>query len=210
MNAKKAIEILAVLDTMYPDAKCELNFNTPFELLVAVILSAQCTDKRVNIVTEKLFKKYSTPFDFADLAPEALEKQIYTCGFYKNKAKNIISASQKIIQDFKGEVPRTVEELTTLDGVGRKTANVLISVAFNGQALAVDTHVFRVSHRLAMSDAKDADKTEYQLTELIPPELWYKAHHLMIFHGRYTCHALKPQCQECKVKNYCSYIKGES
>lgn len=210
MNVETVVEILKVLDTMYPDAKCELNFDTPFQLLVAVILSAQCTDKRVNVVTEKLFKKYSTVRDFATLAPEVLEKEIYTCGFYKNKAKNIISASKKIVEEFHGIVPQTVEELTTLDGVGRKTANVLISVAFGGQALAVDTHVFRVSHRLGMADAKDADKTEYQLTALIPRDMWYNAHHLMIFHGRYTCHSLRPQCGECRVKNYCRYYKGES
>lgn len=195
---------------MYPNAGCELNYSTPFELLVAVILSAQCTDKRVNKVTSTLFTKYSTPQSFADIPQETLENEIYTCGFYRNKAKNIINASREILLNFNGEVPDTVEQLLTLSGVGRKTANVVYSVAFGGEAIAVDTHVFRVSHRLGLSDAATPDKTELQLRECIPSQLWFSAHHLMIFHGRYTCSSQRPKCEACLLKNYCKINKGES
>lgn len=202
-------EILNILEKMYPDAHCELNYNTPFELLVAVILSAQCTDKRVNIITTELFKKYNTPEDFASMDIKQLEKLIYSCGFYHNKAKSIINASREILLNFNGEVPKTVDELMTLSGVGRKTANVVYSVAFGGQAIAVDTHVFRVSKRLGLSDATTPEKTELQLMKLFPKEKWYQLHHNLIFHGRYTCKSQNPNCAECGLVEYCKYIKGE-
>lgn len=205
---ERAKEILDILSKMYPDAHCELDYSTPFELLVAVILSAQCTDKRVNKVTDELFKIYNTPEDFANLDTETLEKLIFSCGFYHNKAKNIINASREILLNFNGKVPETVKELMTLSGVGRKTANVVYSVAFGGEAIAVDTHVFRVSNRLGLANAKTPEKTELQLMEIISQGQWQKTHHYLIFHGRYTCASQNPKCEKCSLLKYCKYKKG--
>ena len=202
MNYEK---IILNLQTMHPDAECELNHKTPFELLVAVILSAQCTDKRVNEITGKLFLKYNTPEQFAALEQGELEKLIFSAGFYRNKAKNIISAAKAITLRFGGKVPDNLPDLMSLDGVGRKTANVVYSVAFGGNAIAVDTHVFRVANRLGIADAPTPEKTEMQLMKLFPENEWGRVHHLLIFHGRYTCHSRKPDCERCLLKQNCKY-----
>lgn len=205
----RADKIMELLEIAHPDAHCELNYSTDFELLVAVILSAQCTDKRVNIVTDKLFRKYSTPADFAVMPQETLEELIHSCGFYRSKAYSIISASTDIIERYGGKVPHTMEELLTLRGVGRKTANVMLSVAFGESAIAVDTHVFRLAHRLGLSDKPTPEGVEKDLTEKLRPELRSKAHHLLIFHGRYICHSRNPECEKCTLTDYCEYIMKE-
>lgn len=209
MSAIDTEGLFAALKKAYPDAGCELKFDSVFELLVAVILSAQCTDKRVNLVTRELFKVASTPQEFAVMPQETLEKLIFSCGFYRNKAKHIIAAAKDITERFGGKVPEDMEGLTSLAGVGRKTANVVISVAFNRPAIAVDTHVFRVSHRLGLSDGKTPYAVEKDLTELFEGEMLPVVHHLLIFHGRYCCHSRKPNCMGCPVKNYCVNCEKE-
>ena len=176
-------EILSELARLYPNAKPALHFNSPYELLVAVVLSAQCTDERVNKVTEVLFEKYNTPEKMLALSQEALEKYIFSCGFYHNKAKHILTASKDILERFGGEVPKTREELETLAGVGRKTANVVYAVAFGGNAIAVDTHVFRVANRLGLAIGKTPFEVEKGLMAAIPEEQWGTAHHWLIWHG---------------------------
>ncbi len=200
----RALQIFSRLKESYPYAKCELNYSTPFELLVAVVLSAQCTDRRVNEVTKELFKIASTPEQFAEIEQTELEKLIFTCGFYRNKAKNIIAASKDICARFGGAVPQTMEELMSLSGVGRKTANVILAVAFGQLTIAVDTHVFRVSHRLGFSSGKTPDDVEKDLLSLVPNEYKADAHHLLIFHGRYCCKAQRPQCDTCPISDLCS------
>ena len=203
-SAKQDINhILAMLEEMHPEAHCELNFETPFEALIAVILSAQCTDKRVNIVTKELYKKYNKPQDFANLPIEELEQLIKPCGFYRNKAKNIKLCSKQILDEFNGEVPTTQEELQKLAGVGRKTANVIYAEIYKGDAIAVDTHVKRVSNRLGLANSDDPLKVEEALRKLIPQDKWSRSHHLLIFFGRYTCKAINPDCDNCKLKDYC-------
>lgn len=208
MNKGKTNEILDILEKRYPDAECELVHRNPFELLIATVLSAQTTDKKVNQVTEKLFAKYKTPHDFAELNQEELENHIREIGLYKNKAKNIIALCKMLINEYNGEVPKTKEELIKLPGVGRKTANVVVSNAFGVPAIAVDTHVFRVSNRIGLAESEDVTKTEEQLMEAIPEDRWTKAHHLLIFHGRRTCAARKPKCEECTVAPYCKFFNG--
>lgn len=198
-------DILDKLEIMHPDAVCELNYTTPFELLVAVILSAQCTDKRVNVVTEKLFRLYNTPEQFASLDEETLQPLIFSCGFYRNKAKNIIAASRDICLRYGGKVPEDVKSLMTLAGVGKKTANVVYSVAFGGDAIAVDTHVSRLAYRIGFSDTRDPLKVEEALMKIIPKDKWSHAHHLLIHHGRYTCHSRMPDCNNCLISEYCRY-----
>lgn len=202
-----AREILDRLLIIHPQPVCELNFDTPFELLVAVILSAQCTDKRVNEVTKELFKKYSTPEDFANIDVHELERHIFSCGFYRNKAANIIKAATDVLVRFDGKVPSTVEELVTLAGVGRKTANVVYAVAFGGQAIAVDTHVLRVSNRIGFVKTDKPEVVEKALTEAFPKERWAQAHHLLIHHGRYICKARNPECDKCNICEFCNYYK---
>lgn len=206
MNAANE-KIYELLDKMHRGADCELDFRTPFELLVAVILSAQCTDKRVNMITEELFKTANTPEDFAAMPVEELEKRIFSCGFYHNKAKAIKEASESIIA--MGGMPTTREELMKLRGVGRKTANVVYAVAYGGNAIAVDTHVFRVSNRLGIADAKTPEETERQLMAAFNEDKWSHLHHLLIFHGRYTCHSQRPDCAACLLKEVCKYYKKE-
>ncbi|MFU0823533.1 endonuclease III [Clostridium sp.] len=205
---KNVNEILDILEKAYPDAQCELIHENPFQLLIATVLSAQTTDKKVNQVTEKLFKKYKTPNDFAALEQEELEKEIREIGLYKNKAKNIIGLCKMLIDDYNGEVPRTMEELIKLPGVGRKTANVVLSNAFGVPAIAVDTHVFRVANRIGIAESKNVEGTEEQLRNNIPRERWSKAHHLLIFHGRRTCAARKPKCEACPLAPQCKYLNG--
>ena len=195
--------ILAGLDMLFPNPDCELEFNSPFELLVAVILSAQCTDKRVNMVTKELFKKYNTPQDFVSIPLEELEKLIHSCGFYHNKAVAIKKASRDIIERFNGEVPSDFDDLCSLSGVGRKTANVMIAEAFGGDAFAVDTHVLRVSNRLSLVKTKDPHKCEEALKKIFPKETWSKLHFQMVLFGRYKCKALKPECQGCPFSQIC-------
>ncbi len=188
---------------MYYGSRPALLYSSPYELLVAVILSAQCTDERVNKVTAELFKKYNTPEKMLTLTQEELEKRIFSCGFYRNKAKHILSASQDILERFGGEVPATQEELQTLAGVGRKTANVVYSVAFDGDAIAVDTHVFRVSNRLGLAPGKTPAEVEKGLMQAIPKENWSAAHHWLIWHGRKVCHSQRPDCSACTLKEIC-------
>ncbi len=201
----KRQEILCELAALYPDARPALKYRSPYELLVAVILSAQCTDERVNKVTEVLFKEYSTPAAMLKLTQEELEKYIYSCGFYRNKAAHILSASRDIVEKFGGEVPNDFDKLRTLAGVGQKTANVVWSVAFGGDAIAVDTHVFRVSNRLGLACADTPIKVENQLKQAIPQEDWSKAHHWLIYHGRRVCHSQRPDCANCTLKDYCRH-----
>lgn len=203
----KAQNILNELANLYPDAQPALKFNSPYELLVAVILSAQCTDERVNKVTAVLFEKYNTPEKMVTLSQGELEKYIFSCGFYRNKAAHILSASQDIINKFGGEVPDTLEQLKTLAGVGQKTANVVYAVAFGGDAIAVDTHVFRVSNRLGLSVGNTPAKVEEGLCAVLPKSEWSKAHHYLIYHGRRVCHSQKPDCANCTLKEYCDFYK---
>ena len=198
----RAINI--ILDS-YPDARAELNYSNPFELLIATILSAQCTDVRVNIVTEGLFKKYKRPEDYFKVDVKELEQDIKTCGLYKSKAKNIKLCSQQLVEEFSSEVPKDLEDLQKLAGVGRKTANVVVSNAFGTPAIAVDTHVFRVANRIGLAKAKDVLETERQLQRAIPRDKWTRAHHALIFHGRRVCKARKPDCELCPVNELCIY-----
>lgn len=205
LNKSQVKDILDKLLKLYPNAEVELDHSNNFELLLATILSAQCTDVRVNKVTKKLFKDYKTPEDYLNLTQEELGEKIRSCGFYRNKSKNILGTCQILLEKYNGEVPDTLEELMELPGVGRKTANVVLSAAFNKPAIAVDTHVFRVSNRLGLADSDDVFKTEEDLMENIDKDMWSKAHHLLIFHGRRMCKARNPICEECPMTDICKY-----
>lgn len=207
MTKQTALKILDYLKNRYPNPVPKLEFNSNYQLLVAVILSAQCTDERVNKVTKELFKDHGTPETMLNLSSEQLERAIYSCGFYHNKAKHILSATRDIIQKHGGEVPADFNELRKLAGVGQKTANVVWSVAFNGDAIAVDTHVFRVSNRLGLANANTPNRVEEQLKEIIPKNRWSESHHFLIFYGREVCSAKKPKCSECELSSYCKYYK---
>jgi endonuclease-3 len=198
-----ALDELAILERTYPAAVTALHYGTPFELLIAVILSAQCTDARVNMTTPSLFAKYPTPQKLADAKLPDVEKIIKSCGFFRMKAKNIVSAASDLVAKFGGQVPRTREELESLAGVGRKTASVVMSVAFEEAALAVDTHVFRVSHRLGLTVGKTPRDVEEDVKALVPEEKWRHAHHWLILHGREICKAPAPLCGECPVNALC-------
>lgn len=200
--------ILAELERLYPDAKPALHFANPYQLLVAVILSAQCTDVKVNMVTPALFAAYPDAHALAQADPTDVEPLIKTCGLYHNKAKNLVATARALVENYGGEVPADHEKLTQLPGVGRKTANVVMSCAFGADAIAVDTHVFRVSNRLGLADANDVLKTEQQLMENIPREKWSLAHHWIIFHGRRVCTARKPACESCTLSPWCEYADG--
>ena len=207
MNKQNKEKALAELARLYPDAKPALVYTTPYELLVAVILSAQCTDERVNKVTAVLFEKYSTPQAMVTLSQKELEKYIFSCGFYRMKSEHILSASRDILEKFNGEVPGTIKELMSLAGVGKKTANVVYSVAFGGDAIAVYTHVFRVSNRLGLAKGKTPLEVEAGLNKAIPKSDWSKAHHWLIYHGRRVCHSQKPDCAGCTLQDVCDYFK---
>ncbi len=209
MNKREKASALAELEKLYPDAKPALHFQTAYELLVAVVLSAQCTDERVNKVTKVLFEKYSTPQAMLTLSQTELEKYIFSCGFYRMKAEHILSASRDILEKFNGEVPGTIEELMSLAGVGKKTANVVYSVWFGGAAIAVDTHVFRVSNRLGLAKGKTPEEVEAGLNKAIPEEEWSKAHHWLIWHGRRVCHSQRPSCENCTLSPLCDYAKDK-
>lgn len=204
---EKTKKILAILKETYPDAKCELNYETPFQLLVATILSAQTTDKKVNQVTECLFKDYPDVDSFMTLTNEELEDRIREIGLYRNKAKNLIMMCNQLKENFNGEVPHTMEGITSLAGAGRKTANVVLSNVFNVPSIAVDTHVFRVSNRLGLADSDNVLEVEKQLQKELPKREWSLTHHLLIFHGRRCCIARKPKCSECPLKDLCKYYK---
>ena len=199
-------KVLNSLQKEYPDARVTLDFGNPLQLLVATILAAQCTDERVNQVTKVLFKKYRTAADFAKADLHTFEEEIRSTGFFHNKAKNIISCCQDMVKRFKGEVPRTLEDLTSLAGVGRKTANIILGNAFGQQAIAVDTHVKRVTHRLGWTKADDPDKIEFELMKVIPEKHWTLACHQLVFHGRRVCVAQRPKCDSCPVSSLCPKI----
>ncbi len=197
-------KILAGLQRTYPDAHCELNYFSPLELLIATILSAQCTDRRVNLVTADLFKKYRSARDYANADPAELEQDIKTTGFFRNKAKNIRICCRKLVELHCGEVPRTMEALTHLDGVGRKTANVVLGNAFNiNMGVVVDTHVARLSARLGLTNEKSPEKIEQDLMKLVPQAQWTLFSHWLIWHGRRRCYARNPDCQNCEIKKLC-------
>lgn len=197
-------EIMKRLKKAYPDAHCALNHANPFQLLIATILSAQCTDERVNIVTAELFRKYPTPQDFVEVSQQELEKEIHSTGFFRNKAKNIKAACERLIAVYGGEVPRTMEDLLTLGGVARKTANVVMGNAFGiASGVVVDTHVSRLSQRLGLTNEKTAEKIEDDLRRLVPKQNWVMFPHWLITHGRRVCNARKPLCSECVLADIC-------
>ena len=203
-------EIIRRLKRTYPGAKCSLNHSNPFELLIATILSAQCTDERVNIVTADLFRKYKKPDDYLKVSPQDLEKDIQSTGFFRNKTKSIQGTSKVLLEEYGGEVPHTMEELLELPGVARKTANVVLGNAFGVKAgVVVDTHVTRLSHRLDLTQEKTAEKIERDLIEIVPKKDWVIFPHLMIYHGRKICKARNPLCAECQIEKQCpsSFLK---
>lgn len=208
MSYDKINKILDDLDSLYPDAKAGLDFTTPFELLIATILSAQCTDVRVNKVTAVLFKEHNTPKSILDLGIDGLTKYIKSCGLYKTKSKNIINTCNVLYHDYDSKVPDNIEELMKLPGVGRKTANVVVSNAFDTPAIAVDTHVFRVTNRIGIVNEKDVLCTEKALMRVIPKERWSKSHHLFIWHGRNICKARNPKCEECILNDRCKFYNS--
>lgn len=210
LSKTKTIEAIQTMGDLFPDAHCELNHRNAFELLIATILSAQATDVGVNKVTPKLFERFPTPAHLAAASEESVIECIQSLGLYRNKAKNIRLCAQQLMEQFNGEVPQTREELVSLAGVGRKTANVVMSVAFNIPAFAVDTHVERISKRLQICRQKDSVlEVEETLCRKIPKELWSRAHHWMIFFGRYHCIARKPKCHECPLLEMCAFGKRE-
>ncbi len=205
---KKIDEIFNYFDELHPNPECALKFSNNFELLVAVVLSAQCTDERVNQVTPNLFKLANNPKSMLELGEKKIKQIIYPCGFYNNKTKSILELSKDLVDKFNGQVPTTMEELISLKGVGRKTANVVLGVAFGGQTIAVDTHVHRVSKRLKLTSQNSTPaQCEQDLLKIVPEQRRTKFHHQAIWFGRLTCKALKPNCESCKLKNICGYYK---
>jgi len=205
-NVEKMIEYFK---EKYPEPESALNYETPFQLLVATIMSAQTTDVQVNKVNKKLFKKYSTPQDFAQLSYKDLQEEIQSIGLYKNKSKYIIESSKLIVENYEGEVPKTRKELVKLPGVGRKTANVVLANAFGWETIAVDTHVFRVANRLGLVDTDKRDQVEQDLMKVVPENYWTKFHHWLIFHGREICKARNPLCDKCQISDYCDYYQNQ-
>lgn len=201
MDAARTEQVMAELQKLYPEARPELRFANPYETLIATILSAQCTDKRVNLVTARLFPRYPDAFAMSKLTPEELEPMIKECGLYHNKAKNIIAASRALVEQYDGAVPNTRAELMKLPGVGQKTAGVVLLAAFGDDQIPVDTHVFRVSRRIGLADANTPEKVEVQLRETLNRDIWSLAHHLIIWHGRRCCHARKPECERCPLND---------
>ena len=198
-----------ILKDTYPDATCSLDFKTPFQMVVAVMLSAQCTDERVNQTTPALFERCKTVQDFADIDLAELEAIIHPCGFYKNKAKNIKLCAKQVLESFNGEVPQTMDELLTLAGVGRKSANVVLLEAFGiPYGIAVDTHAKRISNRLGLSSESDPEKIEQDLLKIFPKEYLKDINHLFVWHGRKTCDSRKPRCENCTLKDFCKYYKN--
>ena len=201
MERAQAAKVMGELAKLYPEARPELNFRNPFETLIATILSAQCTDKRVNLVTARLFPLYPDAKAMAQLRPEELEPLIRECGLYRNKAKNIVAACRALVERYDGEVPNSRAELMALPGVGQKTAGVVLMAAFGDPQIPVDTHVFRVYRRIGLADAETPEKVEVQLRALLDREIWIFGHHLLIWHGRRVCHAQKPDCESCPLND---------
>ena len=205
MNKSEALNFVNILKQTYPDAQCSLDFNTPFQMVVAVMLSAQCTDERVNKTTPLLFEKCKEIEDFANIDITELEKIIHPCGFYKNKAKNIKLCANQILNNYNGIVPQKMEDLLTLAGVGRKSANVILLEAFGiANGIAVDTHAKRISNRIGLSNQSDPEKIEQDLLKIFPKEYLKDINHLLVWHGRNTCIARKPKCETCPIKNFCN------
>ena len=203
-RAVQARKIVAALKRLYPDAHCELDFKSPLELIVATILSAQCTDKRVNVITQALFKRYRTAKDYAEAEPAELESMIRSAGFFRSKAKSIREMSRALIEDFGGKVPSRMEELLTLRGVARKTANVVLGTVYgNAEGIVVDTHMKRLAYRTGLSDEEDPVKVERDLMACVPLKDWIFFGHAMVWHGRRVCHALSPQCPSCTLRSFC-------
>ena len=209
LEKDKIKEVLDILEETYPDAECALHHQNVFQLIVAVALSAQTTDKSVNVVTPALFERYPDADALAAADVEEVSEYIKRIGMYKTKAKNIVGMAQKLVSDYGGQVPEDYDALVSLPGVGRKTANVVLSVGFGHQRIAVDTHVFRVANRIGLVHEKDVLKTEISLMERIPEERWSKTHHSLIFHGRQCCDARKPKCDDCPINTLCEYINGK-
>lgn len=206
-NTVPVTDILDILAATYPDADCALEHDNPFELLIATILSAQCTDARVNIITRRIFPIYKRPEDFLSLSQAEMEDLIRDCGLFRNKAANILATCRILVEQYGGEVPADREALESLPGVGRKTANVVLATAFGIPAIAVDTHVFRVANRLGLATAKDVWRTEQQLMKRIPEEQWAPAHHRLIHHGRQICSAQRPKCEICPLQLHCRFYQ---
>ena len=207
MKKKDIDNFVKILKETYPDATCSLDFKTPFQIVVAVMLSAQCTDERVNKTTPALFERCRTIQDFADIDIKELEDIIHPCGFYKNKAKNIKLCAKQVIENFDGVVPQNMEDLLTLAGVGRKSANVILLEAFGiANGIAVDTHAKRVSNRVGLSHEKDPEKIEQDLLKIFPKKYLKDINHLFVWHGRKTCDSRKPNCEQCTVREYCEYF----
>lgn len=205
-----SLEIIQKLEALYPDARAELDFTNPYELLVATVLSAQCTDIRVNLVTKTLFKEAPSPQALLELDQTRLEEIVKPCGLYLSKAKNLKATAHLLVTQFDSEIPQSIETLMTLPGVGKKTANVVVSNAFGIPAIAVDTHVFRVSNRLGLVSADNVEDTEEQLMKVVPKALWTKTHHTIIFHGRRVCKARKPECEACQLQSLCLHWQRQS
>ncbi len=208
-SKENIVKIIELLKSTYPDATCSLDFNSPFELGIAVMLSAQCTDERVNKTTPSIFEKYNKPQDFIDMDIKLLESLIHPCGFYKTKAKNIKAYSKKIMEEYNGKLPEKMEELIKLPGIGRKSANVILLEAFNNPVgIAIDTHAKRICNRLGLSNNSDPSKIEQDLLKIIPNEYYKDVNHLLVWHGRNTCNARNPRCDKCPVSIYCNYYSN--
>lgn len=211
MKKNDVIDLIEILKNTYPDAKCSLDFETPFQLLIAVILSAQCTDDRVNKTTPALFARCSTPQEFVDIPLDELENLIHPCGFYKTKSKNIKLTAQRILDEFDGKVPENMKDLMSLPGVGRKTANVVMLEAFNKpQGIAVDTHAKRLSNRIGLSSQSEPEKIEQDLLKQIPSEYYKDVNHIFIYHGRSICMSRSPKCEVCSIKKYCENFSSKN
>ena len=211
MNKKDINNLIDTLRKTYPDAKCSLDFETPFQLVVAVCLSAQCTDERVNLTTPALFDRCKSIEDFANIDLTELEELIHPCGFYKNKAKNIKKCANQILENFDGKVPQNMDDLISLAGVGRKSANVIMLEVFgNAVGIAVDTHCKRISNRIGLSNEKDPSKIEQDLLKQIDQKDYKDVNHLFIWHGRYTCKSQKPLCEKCTLKQFCKYYNSNT
>ncbi|HOQ01157.1 MAG TPA: endonuclease III [Acetivibrio clariflavus] len=201
----KVIEIIKIFDKLYSDADCTLDYKDPLQLLISTQLAAQCTDERVNIVTQSLYKKYKTVYDFANADLSELEQDIKPTGFYRNKARNIKETCRILIEKFDGKVPDNLDDLLTLPGVGRKTANLVLGDVFGIPGIVIDTHAKRLSNRIGLSKNEDPVKIEYDLMKIVPKERWSKFCHQLVYHGRAVCNARKPKCEECAILKYCDY-----
>jgi len=208
MIEKQSKKILEILFKIYPEATCSLDYNKPLELLIATMLAAQCTDERVNIVTRDLFKKYTSVYNYANANPEELEEDIRPTGFYRNKARNIIGCCKKLIKDFGGKVPDNMEDLLSLPGVGRKTANVVLGNIYKIPGIIVDTHCKRLSNRIGLTEEEDPEKIEFDLMEILPREDWTAFSNSLVYHGRAICNARKPKCVHCPIAQYCDFFNN--